>query len=248
MIIVKETIRTIIKDTIAQTNLTTAYRAPLVGVASAFDPRFAELKEIVDPTHLLPTDLLPDARSVVAFFLPFSRAVAEINRRHPYVAREWAVAYVETNQLIRDICANITSHFGDQGVHVAYEQPTHNFDAEKLVSFWSHKHVARICGLGQFGLHHMLITKSGCLGRLGSLALNTPIDHPDPPAPQLCLVRQGKNCSHCVRSCPTGALTASGLDRQLCYKRLLEVNDHYGIIGLCDVCGKCTTGPCAVID
>jgi epoxyqueuosine reductase QueG len=245
---VKQSIERIIRNTIDQSNLTTTYRTPLLGVASASDPRFAQLKEIVDPAHLLPTDLLPEARSVVAFFLPFSRALGEINRCHPYVAREWAVAYVEANQLIRDICANVKGHLEVGGIRTAYEQPTHNFDVEKLVSFWSHKHVAWICGLGQFGLHHMLITRRGCLGRLGSLVLDATIEEPDAPAPEFCLIRQGKSCRHCVRSCPTGALTVSGLDRQRCYERLLEVNDHYGAIGLCDVCGKCATGPCTVMD
>lgn len=244
----KDTLRQIINDTISDKGLTACYRAPLVGCASASDPAFAGLKDAVGKNHLLPSDLLPSARSVVAFFLPFTREVVDANRRDPYVAREWAEAYVETNQLIRDICAGTAAYYAGRGVKTAFEQPTHNFDAVKLVSFWSHKHVARICGLGQFGVHHMLITKRGCAGRLGSLVLGLPVRNPDPPAPEYCLVRRGKKCGYCVRACPTGALTSDGLDKQTCYRRLLAVNDHYDTLGYCDVCGKCATGPCAVID
>lgn len=244
----KETIRRIINDTIEEQRLATCYRPPLVGCASASDPAFAGLKRAVGENHLLPADLLPGARSVAAFFLPFTGELVRENRLDHYVAREWAVAYVETNQLIREICRRVTAHFAEHGVAVAYEQPTHNFDEQELVSFWSHKHVARICGLGQFGVHHMLITKRGCAGRLGSLVLDIPVDHPDKPSPEYCLAHLGKECGYCIRSCPTGALTAEGLDKQICYRQLLEVNDYYGTLGYCDVCGKCATGPCAIID
>lgn len=244
----RELIRQIINATIEERRLNTCYRSPLVGCASVSDPAFAELKQAVGENHLLPADLLPGARSVVAFFLPFTKDLVAENRRHPYVAREWAASYVQTNQLIREICRKVADHYATRGVAVAYEQPTHNFDEQELVSFWSHKHVARICGLGQFGVHHMLITKRGCAGRLGSLVLDIPPDHPDEPSPEYCLVHLGKECRHCIRSCPTGALTAGGLDKQTCYRRLLEVNDHYGDLGYCDVCGKCATGPCAIID
>jgi hypothetical protein len=36
---------------------------PLACFAAAGNPLFAKLKEVVSPTHALPTDLLPDAKS-----------------------------------------------------------------------------------------------------------------------------------------------------------------------------------------
>ena len=44
---------------------------PLVACASAHDPLLPKLKEVVDPAHALPRDILPDAESVIVFFLPF---------------------------------------------------------------------------------------------------------------------------------------------------------------------------------
>lgn len=224
----------------------TRYRTPLVGFARADDPGFARLREVASPRHMLPRDLLPTARAVVAFFIPFTAELVEGNRRHPYVSREWAEAYIETNRLIGSVCRALEEELKKKGVQAAWERPTHNFDTVALESFWSHKHVAYLCGLGKFGLHHMLITRAGCAGRLGSLVVDIPLSPTPIVAGEYCLYRRGENCTTCVRRCPTGALTVEGLDRQKCYRRLLEVNDRYQDLDLCDVCGKCATGPCAL--
>ncbi|MCL6560105.1 MAG: epoxyqueuosine reductase [Firmicutes bacterium] len=239
-------IHNFIIDTIKRFQGKTAYREPLVGFARADDPGFGRLKELVGPGHLLPTDLLPAARSVVAFFVPFTGELVRQNRQHPYVSREWAEAYIETNQLISDICSSLTRELQNKGVRAAWQQPTHNFDPVALRSFWSHKHVAYLCGLGTFGLHHMLITAAGCAGRLGSLVVDLALPATPVQAGENCLYRRGKNCTSCVRLCPTGALSAEGLDKQKCYRHLLEVDEHYHDLGLCGVCGKCAAGPCAL--
>ncbi|MGQ9556597.1 MAG: epoxyqueuosine reductase [Desulfurispora sp.] len=221
------------------------YSTPLVGVASADDPLFARLRELVGPGHLLPRDILPEARSVVAFFVPFRRELVLENKNHPYVARSWAEAYIVTNQLIEHICAMLAAHLANRGIRAAWQKPTHNFDPEKLVSFWSHKHVAYICGLGTFGLHHMLITAAGCAGRLGSIVLDCELPVTQRPEQEYCQYKRKGTCQVCVKTCPTGALTAQGLNKKLCYIHLLEVDAHYRDLSLCDVCGKCATGPCA---
>ena len=134
------------------------------------------------------------------------------------------------------------------GVKTAWQKPTHNFDPVHLRSQWSHKHIAYICGMGEFGLHHMLITPSGCAGRFGSLVIDQPLSPTPRRGTQPCLFfREGK-CQICVKKCPSGALTPEGLDSKKCYNYLLEVNSFYSDLGLCDVCGKCATcGPCALI-
>lgn len=240
----QELIKQVITDTVTRAKGVTSYREPLVGFARADDPLFKELKKAVGPGHLLPGDILPEAATVAAFYIPFSKELVEENRRHPYVAREWAVAYIETNRLISRCCERLVEELSVYGVRAAWQQPTHNFDPVKLVSFWSHKHAAYICGLGTFGLHHMLITSLGCAGRLGSLVLDLPLEATPSPVKENCLyLREGK-CLACVKICPTGALTREGLDKQKCYQRLLEVDARYSDLGLCDVCGKCATGPC----
>ena len=238
-----------VRRQVAEAGTETRYRQPLVGFASAADPRFPQLRELAEPTHLLPTDLLPTARSVVAFFLPFAKEVVRANRAEPRrVAREWAVAYVETNALINRIAQQLINALAEQGVQAVAEPPTHNWDPVTLISRWSHKSVAAIAGLGSFGLHHMLITDAGCAGRFGSLVMDAvlePTSAPADTARERCLYFLDGSCRVCVERCPVGALTESGLDKHRCYEWLLQVADQFPEVGFADACGKCATGPCA---
>lgn len=244
--LIESTINRVIKEN--RLGCQTAFRTPLVGYAQANDPLFNQLKTAVGPGHLLPKDLLPQASTVLAFFLPFTKELAASNRENPYVARSWAVAYIETNALISLCCEEIAATLTSQGVKAVWQEPTHNFDPVQLCARWSHKHVAYICGLGEFGLHQMLITPAGCAGRFGSLVIDLPLS-PSPRQPeQRCLYYSKGICLVCVKKCPAGALTTEGLDKQKCYSYLLEVDSFYSDLGLCDVCGKCAAcGPCAII-
>ena len=226
---------------------TTKYRKPLVGFVSAQDPRFELLKKVTHAGHVLPEDILPGAKTVAAFFLPFEAEIIEKNRQGAGVAREWALAYIETNRFISEICSTLQEELSAQGIKAGFVRATHNFDEENLLSFWSHKHVAWAAGLGTFGINHLLITAAGCGGRFGSLVFDRNIGAGAPPIPaQGCLVKGGRKCGRCVENCPTGALSLEGLDKHKCYAHLLKVAERYSELGLCDVCGKCSVGPCAL--
>ncbi len=223
------------------------YRKSIVGVADAHDPLFAKLKELVNPNHLTPRDLLPQAKAAISFFLPFSEEIVLANQKAHFVAREWAVAYIETNRLISEVCLRLSEAFQARGIASTWEGPTHNFDEVNLTSHWSHKHVAYICGLGSFGLHQMLITSVGCAGRIGSILIDsliTPSEKAD--LHRYCGYYQDGSCNWCLEVCPVSALTRERFDRQRCYKQLLKVNKFYSDLDLCDVCGKCAVGPCAL--
>ncbi len=231
----------------AQADTATGYREPLVRFAAADDPRFLDLRRVVDPSHMLPHDLLPGARSVVAFFLPFARWVVEANARHrEQVAPEWATAYVETNDLIGRINTRLIESLAEQGIRAAAQPATHNFDPVTLVSRWAHKSVAVIAGLGSFGLHQMVITDAGCAGRFGSLVLDAclPIQATEPK--ERCLYFHDGSCLECVQRCPAGALdTDRPLDKHLCRHHQKTVAQKYGVVSPADVCGKCAIGPCS---
>jgi epoxyqueuosine reductase len=232
----------------AEPGTTTEYREPLVGFAAADDPRFAELRRIVHPTHMLPGDLLPGARSVVSFFLPFAPWVLQANAGHrEQVAAEWAVAYVETNALIGRITGHLIEDLAGRGIRAAAEPATHNFDPASLVSRWSHKSVAVIAGLGSFGLHHLVITDAGCAGRFGSLVLDAELPVATVQPRERCLYFHDESCLECVLRCPVAALaTNEPFDRQSCWQRCLQVAREFEHIGLAEVCGKCAIGPCSL--
>jgi epoxyqueuosine reductase QueG len=196
---------------------------------------------------MLPHDLVPDARSIISFFLPFATWVIEANARdRNQVAREWAVAYVETNELIGRVCAQLIESLAGLGIQVAAEPATHNFDRETLVSRWAHKSVAVIAGLGNFGLHQMVITDLGCAGRFGSLVLNAELPTNKLGAKERCAFYHDGSCLECAMRCPVSAIDPDEpLDKQSCWQRCLSVADEYKAAGLVLACGKCAIGPCS---
>ncbi len=240
-------ITTAIKRQVDEPGTLTDYREPLVGFAAADDPRFSELRQVASPTHLLPQNLLPGARSVVSFFLPFAHWVVQANAQNKkMVAEEWTNAYIETNTLINRITAHLVDSLAERGVRAAAEPATHNYDPVSLTSHWSHKSVAVIAGLGSFGLHHMVITDSGCAGRFGSLVIDANLPA-TPTEPKVrCLYFYDGSCLDCILRCPVNALDENGqIDKDRCLQRLRSVASEYAYLALADACGKCAIGACS---
>jgi len=243
-----EFIKSTIRQEVDKAETQTGYREPLIGFAAADDPRFPELRSSVEPTHLMPEDLVPGAKSVVSFFLPFDPRIVEANSQHEKrVAPEWARAYVETNALLGHITNHLVEVLAKEDIRAAGEPPTDNFDRDTLVTRWAHKSVAIIAGIGSFGVHHLVITDSGCGGRFGSLVVDADLPIAKSEKKERCLYFHDGGCLECISKCPVKALDEDkGLDKQLCWKRCLAVAKQYEHIGRAEVCCKCGTGPCAL--
>jgi len=212
---------------------------PLVAFADADDPLFLELKTAVSETHKLPTDLLTDAETVICYFIPFQKEIVLSNAGARNPSKEWAIAYIETNELIAALNNCLSAELEKINLKSVIVPPTHNFNEESLISDWSHKHVAFIAGLGNFGLHQMLITEKGCCGRLGSLITNAKIEPTERPDKEFCLYKYNGSCQECVKNCVFEALRVDSFDRHKCYEVCLSNARLYSTLGLADVCGKC---------
>jgi epoxyqueuosine reductase QueG len=227
----------------------TKWLEPLVGFADAHDTLFSELHSAVGPKHALPDDLLNGAQSVIAYFLPFEKNIASGNRGNYYASRQWALAYIETNRLITAINEYLAGVLKKDGVKSAILPPTHNFDKQKLISDWSHRHVACIAGLGKFGLHNLLITDKGCCGRLGSLITDAACIPTKRPEREYCLYKQDGTCTACVKNCVAGALKEDSFDRHQCYDLLCKNEKIHEQYGKADACGKCIcVVPCSFVN
>ena len=225
------------------------YRKPLVGFSSAFDPLYTKIKEVVGLHHLRPSDILPEVKTIISFFLPFSQKVVEANRReldHP--AREWMDSYAHANNLIDQISHDLVDLVTSRNLKAALVKSTHNYDQKTLKASWSHRSAAFIAGLGRFGLNRMLITPVGGAGRYGTVLISEELTPSVRSEEELCLFWKNGSCRYCLECCPVKALGngPDEFDRQACHLKLQSVTPHTSTNQPQHVCGKCAVGPCAI--
>jgi epoxyqueuosine reductase QueG len=225
----------------------TGWEKPLVAFARTNDPLFSKLKELASPIHELPTNFLKEAKTVITYFIPYKKQVIDTNRKGRYCSKAWALSYIETNQLIAVLNGHLQELLIKKGYKAVFVPATHNFDPQTLLSGWSHRSVAYIAGLGTFGVNHMLITKAGCCGRIGSLVTDLFLEATPRPHEEYCLHLAGESCGLCVKKCINHALTIDHLDKQKCYEMcLINADRQAALESIADVCGKCLVGvPCS---
>jgi epoxyqueuosine reductase QueG len=229
------------------------WQTPLL-VSAPLDDRFDVLPQIAFDEHMHPHDLLPTARSLIVFLLPFKNALVKENKKGDRPCLNWGLAYVQTNDLINRLSHALEAFLAESGFKSGLTPATHNFDEDTLMARWSHKHLAFLANLGRFGTHHMLITPVGCTGRLGSLVTEAELgEHPLIDTDEACLLKAGKKCGECIEACPVNALSESGFERRLCWNRLNEnrdLLDYYSDLPeSTNVCGKCAAVmPCSFLN
>lgn len=244
-------ITTYVRDFEARPEIVTRWKTPLFAYADAQDPLFKLFKDVVSPTHCLPQDFIPEAVTVIAYFLPFEESIVNSNVPGRLSSEAWGQAYIETNTLIGEINAHTAQKMVVKGYKATNMPVTHNFDEERLMSDWSHRHVAYAAGLGTFGLNNMLITEAGCAGRVGSIVTDMTFEPTPRQNIERCLYKASlasdvPACGVCVSACVHNALFFDHFDRHRCYEMCLENASHLKYLGFADVCGKCVAGmPCA---
>ncbi|MCR5035541.1 MAG: epoxyqueuosine reductase [Clostridia bacterium] len=254
-------ITTFVKDYEMRQDIATSYGQPLVGFADAFHPYIQNLPHLISPTHELPQNILPDARIIIAYFVPFTKELAKANRMDTLLASpEWARAYEETNALFAELNSKLITFIQENAGLAGITPKAATFDQKLLISDWSQRHVAYAAGLGTFGINNMLLTRHGCCGRFSTVVTNLNLAPDTPIESDFCLYKKNGTCGACVKHCPTGALTTDGYDRFKCYALCQENAKIYNMFGSSyttedgtgvnsvgsEVCGKCITGsPCA---
>ncbi len=228
----------------------------LLGFVSADDPVFEEFRRetVIGPLFRPPRDWLPDASTVISYFLRFSEPVRRSNYEGELPSPEWLHGRFigeEFNKKLRLHLVAELEKMGGTAVTPALDD-NYKADYENFKSNWSERHIAYAAGLGTFGLSRGLITKLGISGRFGSVI--TDLRFPGRPAPLTdpfkdCPYFEDKSCGVCIDRCPSGAITAEGKNKYACYRytrvedRVKSLRKKYGYDH--SICGKCQVNvPC----
>jgi epoxyqueuosine reductase QueG len=221
----------------------------LFGYADAADPLFSELKkpEVIGPHILLPKEWLPQAKTVISIFMPFTEQVKTANGQNMnWPADEWLHAQSEGHAFqveLRRWAAGLLTGEGftvlvpmlDPRYSTKHPSIADTTQKDYYTSNWSERHTAFICGLGTFGLSRGLITRLGIAGRFISLIADVPFEpdiRPYTSPYEYCI-----HCGACMRNCPSRAISLEqGKQHPPCSAfldfTLEKCKPRYG-------CGKC---------
>ena len=232
------------------------FEAPLLAVGEADDPLFLELKKDtgIGEHFLLPVEWMPQAKSVITFFFPFTEEVRISNRKDKeWPSEAWLHARIEGQRFINQFILHLQKEMQLNGYESVIPSLDKRFWAKtgcnsntahpeaSFTSNWSERHVSFVCGLGTFGLSKGLITSKGMAGRLVSLITNLKLTSNIREYTNLyeyCI-----NCGACIRKCPAGAISMEdGKNHSICSTFLDTTQRNYAPrYG----CGKCQVGvPC----
>ena len=232
------------------------YEEPVFGVSSADDPLFNKYKKssVIGDNFMAPKEWLPEAQSVVSFFLPFTERVCVSNCADPEKpSPEWLHARIEGQAFLNAFAKKIKEYFEGLGAKACVPSLDGRFGikVEQLAegdpegihinSKWSERHAAYVSGLGTFCLSRGLISSRGVAGRYGSIIVSQEIQPDERPYTGIydyCI-----NCGVCVDKCPAGAISLEHGKNQLVCREWVDGSKvryapRYG-------CGKCQVGvPC----
>ena len=109
------------------------WQEPLM-VSARIDKRFDALPEMAYREHMMPRDLLPSAKSVVVFFIPFRKELIRENKKGDRPCRNWGSAYVRTNDLIDRAGTALSELLAEHNFKSGLTPATHNFDETALMA------------------------------------------------------------------------------------------------------------------
>ncbi|MDQ7094449.1 4Fe-4S binding protein [Desulfosporosinus sp. PR] len=234
------------------------FETPILAFAAADNECFNLLKEasVIGQHFMEPREWLPESRTVISFFLPFTEAVKKGNRRDRlWPSEEWLHGRIEGQAFVVRLCQYLSSELIKAGfkslapsldkrfwAQTGFNKAKQNSgDPKAFTSNWSERHVAYICGLGTFGLSKGLITKKGIAGRFGSIV--TELYLPPDEREYKDIYEYCSMCGACVKHCPVKAISLDkGKNHIICSgfldKTAEKYKPRYG-------CGKCQVGvPC----
>ncbi len=232
------------------------FEDPVFGVSSAHDDIYLtyKRKEVIGDNFLLPSEWLPEAQSVISFFVPFTERVKASNRGDvESISPEWLHARIEGQDCMNEFTGKMEGYFAARGIRTCVPATDKRFAVHStplpegdpkgvhIASNWSERHIAYASGLGTFCLTRGLISAKGVAGRYGSIIVSAAIEPDRRPYTGIydyCIM-----CGACISRCPVGAISLEGGKNQIqCREWSNKMKERYSPrYG----CGKCQVGvPC----
>lgn len=239
---IKEKIALLIEEKLEELHRPDLFRKSHVGFASADDEKFGQLKEFIGEWHYMPEDILPGAKSVISYYVPFTRDVADEPQKSEHGSFRWGEAYEVINRHFEIISRAVIEYLESLGCKAASIPSTHTYDPAELKCKWSHRSAAVIAGLGVFGANRLVITEKGSAVRFCTVITDaefTPEHSYEGPE---CLYYLDGSCGRCFDICPAKALKDGDIDKFICQD---EINNNEKIaretsdLKEADTCGKC---------
>jgi len=237
----EERIEKIICDKLDEYGRPDLFRKPIVNFVEASDENFMILKEKIGPWHRVPSEFFPEAKSVISYFVPFTKEVAMAPASHENPAQIWGEAYVKINNIFPKINEAVEKFLIEEGFAAVSDPVTNNYDPADLKVPWSHRSVAVLAEIAKIGANNLIITSKGSCGRVSSIVTSAKLQPKEMPEVPDCLYLKNGSCGKCHEICPAHAFGKDGFDKFACQDKLETFHQYFEPIDgkQPGVCGKC---------
>lgn len=229
------------------------YDDPIVGYASPDNDYIVSLagNTAANIDLMQPIEWLPNVKTVISIFLPFSEWMRKENRGGNWPSPGWLYGRVNGQETINRMADALQGEIIKAGHDAVVPAADPRFKVymkretnspSLFTSNWSERHVAHAAGLGTFGISGGIITEKGMAGRLTSVITSLylePSVHDYIGRFDYCI-----SCGKCADNCPGHAIDLSSKkkDHVACERYLAQIRvveePFYG-------CGKCACDvPC----
>jgi len=134
--LLEEEIRNLVRAMVQSHPKSRYYREPELGFASARDPLYDQLDDLIGNPQIHPTRMLNGARTVIVLFLPYSEIIYQDMKNGLLTSSVYSDAYMYTNDLLDQIMKQMQLLLTDRGFHSAAEPPSENFDHVTKTACW----------------------------------------------------------------------------------------------------------------
>lgn len=163
------------------------------------------------PEGFKPCDVLPSAKTVIAYAIAFPSATIKCTSPHPYTRVRNSISD-KLNAISLDVCLYLEKA-GYEAIPIPTVEDVLDEKTGRYRSIVSIKHAAQAAGIGTIGRNSLLITPEyGSLVWLGAAISNVEIES-DPLLESIC-----SECDSCVKACPVDALRDAELCQKACSK------------------------------